>query len=114
MQGLVLSVKKSPRATDLNSYPITVVVPAGATRVINYPSEFVGLASGIQIINRDGANTITITVNNDVINAFTIPASAGISLNDQWVEQIAIVAGAAGTTVVQAQITPSKELGIGL
>lgn len=113
MQGLVLSVKKSPRSESLNSYPVTVVVPIASTRIVNYPSEFNSLASGIQIINRDGANTITITVNNDVINSFTIPASASIGLSDQWVEQIQVTSGAAGVVVIQAQVTNVKELGIG-
>ncbi len=110
MQGLVLSVKKGPRDEKLTSRPITISIPAGTNRIVNYPAEFRALASGVQIINRDGANTITITINNDVINSFTIPASASVGLSDQWIEQIQIVAGAAGVSVLQAQVTPLDEV----
>ncbi len=110
MQGLVLSVKKGPRDEKLTSRPITISVPAGTNRIVNFPAEFMALASGIQIINRDGANPITITINNDVINSFTIPASGSVGLSDQWIEQIQVIAGAAGVTVIQSQVTPLNEV----
>ena len=82
------------------------------TRIINYPTEFQGLAQGVTILNRDAANVITIIINDDRRNSFTIPGGASISFNDQWIEQVEVVAGAAGVTVVQAGVTPRGELGI--
>lgn len=112
MQGFLFLIKKSPRDTTITSRPITVIVGAGATRIVNFFGEFHGIASGLQVINRDGANAITIILNNDRTNAFTIPASGSLGMSDQWIEQIEIVAGAAGVSVLQAQLTPGNELGI--
>lgn len=114
MQGFLFSIKKSPRDTSLTSRPITVSIGAGVTRIVNFYGEFRGIASGLQVINRDGVNQITIIVNNDRINSFKIPASSSLGLSDQWIEQIEIVAGAAGVAVLQAQITPAQEIGIGI
>lgn len=113
MQGFLFSIRKSPRDTSLTSRPITVSVAVGTTRIVNFYGEFRGIASGLQVINRDGANAITIIVNNDRINAFTIPASGSVGMSDQWIEQIEITSGAAGVAILQAQLTPGNELGIG-
>ncbi len=113
MQGFLFTIKKSPRDTSLTSRPITISIGAGVTRIVNFYGEFRGIASGLQVINRDGANAITIIINNDRINAFTVPASGSFGMSDQWIEQIEIVAGAAGVTILNAQLTPGKELGVG-
>ncbi len=113
MQGFLFYIKKSPRDTGLTSRPIMVSIGAGVTRIVNFYGEFRGIASGLQVINRDGANTITIIVNNDRVNAFTIPASGSFGMSDQWIEQIEIAAGAAGVAILNAQLTPGNELGIG-
>lgn len=113
MRGFLFSIKKSPRDPSLTSRPANVVIAAGATRIINFYGEFGGIASGYQVINRDAANAITIIINNDRANSFTIPANGSFGASDQWVEQLEIVAGAAGVSVVTFQYTPINELGIG-
>jgi hypothetical protein len=112
MRGYLFQITKSPRAVDITSKPGTIIIPAGTSRTIEFANEVWGICSGFQVINRDGANTITITINNDTVNAFTIPASAAFGANDQWIEQLTIAAGAAGVSVLNFQYTPLNELGL--
>lgn len=112
MRGFTQQLRISPRDQRLPSSPVTVIVAAGATRIINFFNEFLGMASSIFILNRDGVNAITIILNNDRINAFTIPAGASYTASDQWIEQIEIVAGAVAVTSVNAQIVLGKDIGL--
>lgn len=112
MRGYLFQITKSPRSVDITSKPGTIVIAAGTTRTIEFANEVWGICSGYQIINRDGANTITITINNDTVNSFTIPASAAFGANDQWIEQITVTTGAAGPSVLTFQFTPLNELGL--
>lgn len=112
MRGYLFQITKSPRSVDITSKPATIVIAAGQTRTIEFANEVWGICSGFQVINRDGANTINITINNDTVNSFTIPASSSFGANDQWIEQLTIVAGAAGSSVLTFQYTPLSELGL--
>jgi len=112
LQGLILRPLPSPRAAQITVYPIVVSVAAATTRIIHYPTEFQGLAQGVLILNRDAANTITIIINDDRRNSFTISGGASIAFNDLWIEQIEVTAGAAGVTIIQAGVTPRRELNI--
>lgn len=112
MRGFTQQLKISPRDQSLPSHPITVNIPISTTRIVNFFNEFLGMASSLQVLNRDGTNPITIIINDDRINSFTIPASASISFSDQWIEQIEIVTGAAGVTVLFIQITLGKDIGL--
>ena len=112
MRGFTQQLRISPRDQRLPSSPITVIVAAGATRIINFFNEFLGMASSVFILNRDAVNTIQIIINNDRANAFTLPANASYTISDQWVEQIEIVAGAAAVTVVNAQMVLGKDIGL--
>jgi len=112
MRGFTQQLKISPTDSRLPSYPITVIVAAGATRIINFFNEFIGMARSVFILNRDAANTVTLIINNDRANSFTIPANASYTISDQWVEQIEIIAGAAAVTVVNAQMVLGKNIGL--
>jgi len=112
MRGFTQQIPVSPLDQRLASHPIVVSVPVSTTRIINFFNEFLGMASSIQVLNRDGTNAITIILNNDRINSFTIPASASITFDSQWMEQIEIVSGAAGVTVVMAQLVNAKDIGL--
>jgi len=112
LRGFTQQLRISPRDTRLPSHPITVSVPVATTRIVNFFNEFLGMASSIQILNRDGTNAVTIIINNDRINAFTIPASASIAFSDQWIEQVEVVSGALGVTIIFAQITLGKDIGL--
>ncbi len=112
MRGLTQQLKISPRDQRLPSYPITVIVAAAANRIINFFNEFLGMATAVFILNRDGANAVTIVINNDQSTSFTIPANASYTINDQWVEQIEVTAGAAAVTVINAQMVLAKDIGL--
>lgn len=112
MRGFTQQLRISPRDPRLPSAPVVISVPAGVTRIVNFFNEFLGMASSIQILNRDGTNTVLIHINNDRINAFTIPSGASISFSDQWIEQVEVAAGALGVTVIFAQIVPGKDIGL--
>ena len=112
MRGFTQLLRISPRDQRLPSAPVTVSVPVATTRIVNFFNEFLGMASSVQVLNRDGTNAITIIINNERINAFTIPAGASIAFSDQWIEQIEVVTGALGVTVIFAQITPGKDIGL--
>jgi len=112
MRGFTQLLRISPRDERLASSPITVIVAAGATRIINFFNEFLGMASSVIFINRDAANAMTIILNNDRSNAFTIPANGSFTLSEQWVEQVEITAGAAGVVIVNAQMVLGKDIGL--
>lgn len=112
MRGFSQQLRISPRDSRLPSSPVTINVPVATTRVVNFFNEFLGMASSLQILNRDGTNTVTIIINNDRINTFTIPASASISFSDQWIEQVEVVSGALGVTVLFIQIVPGRDIGL--
>ena len=112
MRGFTQQLRISPRDHRLPSAPIVISVPVATTRIINFFNEFLGMASSVQFLNRDGTNAITIIINNDRNNAFTIPASASIAFSDMWIEQVEVVSGALGVTVVFAQITQGKFIGL--
>lgn len=113
MFGLILGLKVGPRDTKLSSYTIPITIPLGTTRVINFFSEFRGIARSVEVINRDAANTCLVILNNDQINTFTIAASNQQGFNDQWIEQIAITAGAAGAVNLFIELVPRADLGFG-
>ena len=112
MRGFTQQLRISPRDQRLPSAPVIISVPVATTRIVNFFNEFLGMASSLQILNRDGTNAITIHINNDRINAFTIPASASITFSDQWIEQVEVLSGALGVTVIFAQIVPAKDIGL--
>lgn len=111
MQGLLLGNLPSPRSTEINSWTIPLTVAAGTTRIVNFYGEFRALARSIAFVNRDAANTCLVILNNDRINTFTIAPNSTFNFNDQWCEQVEIVAGAAGAVNLFLEVVPAKELG---
>ena len=111
MQGLILSSKlPGPRNTEIRSYTTALVVALGTTRIINFHNEFKGLARAVSFLNRDGTNSATITINNDRINQITIAPNSVFNLNDQWIEQVEVLAGGAGATNVMMEIVPIAQI----
>jgi len=112
LRGITQRITISPRSESLPSYPVSVTVLAGATRVLSIFQNFLGVGSSIQIINNDPANTIQFILNNDTINPITIGAGATLAINDQWVEQIEVTAAAGGTVILLIQIVQERDLGL--
>lgn len=113
MQGLILTLSKGPRDDNVRSYTVAITVGIGATRIINFKAEFRGLARSVSFFNRDGVNNATVILNNDRINTFTVASNGTFTLNDQWCEQIEIIAGAAGLVNTFSEIVPESDLGLG-
>lgn len=110
VSGLIFEITKAPRDLSIFSYPISVLIAAGLTQVVSFPQSFLGMARSVNFRNNDGANAVTLAINGDLINTINLPASGTFSLNDMWIEEVRVVAGAAGSTVVNAEIVPLEEL----
>jgi len=84
--------------------PVSVIIPAGVTRTISFPNEFFGRAIAIRISNNDAANVATYQINGGSRATLTLAANANRTINDTIINLITIVAGAAGSVQVEAQV----------
>lgn len=100
IQGFVVTTK--PKDVTLESFPAVDSVAAGATTTISYPNQYKGVALSVAILNQDGANACTISINGS--QSFSLSAGGAFSVNDQNIVSVKIVAGAAGVTDVVAQV----------
>jgi len=103
IQGFVISTK--PKDVTLESFPTVDNIAAGATTTIVYPSQYLGVAISVAIINQDSANTCSISLNGS--RAFNLSASGQFNVNDQNIVSVTITAGAAAITNVVAQVAPT-------
>jgi len=104
------TISKPPKDLKLFSYPVLVLVAAGATRTISTPEEFNGFAISVQLINQDGTNNALGRINGVTTPQFNIPASGSIGFTDMWINQIQVVAGALGAVVVLMQMVVSEQV----
>lgn len=107
---LGFQLKKSAKDLSTQAYSIPITVPAGTTRVLNFPSEFNGVCSSVAIQNTDAANAAIGILNNDRINSFSILNGTPVSLGVQWIVQIEITAGVAAACLVICEIVPLEEV----
>ena len=84
--------------------PIMVVVPAGVTRTISFPNEFLGIATSLLISNLDAANIATYQIGGAAMPTLTLSTGAFRVIDDTKVKLITITAGAAGAVQVEAQV----------
>ena len=103
IQGFVISTK--PKDVTLESFPTVDHIATGATTTIVYPSQYMGVAISAAIINQDGTNTCTISLNGST--SFTLSAGGSFNVNDQNIVSIKITAGAAGGVDVVGQVAPT-------
>jgi len=103
IQGFVITTK--PKDVTLESFPTVDNIAAGATTTIVYPSQYMGVAISVAIINQDSANTCSISLNGST--AFNLSASGQFNVNDQNIISVKITAGAAAITNVVAQVAPT-------
>lgn len=93
------------KVTDLDlAPPLRVVVPAGTTRVISFPNEFMGSAVALQLQNEDGANAATYRYGGESQPLKNLPPGATRDVSAAIVNLLEVNAGAAGVTVVEFQI----------
>ncbi len=86
-------------------YPIRVVCPAGATTNISFPDQFLGRAIAIKITNNDAANAASYDYNLNRVFA-NLAASSFDVVDGAVVNYLTVIAGAAGTVLVEAQVLP--------
>ena len=103
IQGFVITTK--PKDVTLESFPTVDNVATGATTTISYPNQYKGVALSVAIINQDGTNACTISVNGST--SFALSAGGSFSINDQNIVSVKITAGAAGGCSVVAQVAPT-------
>ena len=84
--------------------PVMVVVPAGITRTISFPNEFLGEAVSILISNLDAANIATYQIGGNAQPVLTLSTGAFRTIDDTKIKIITITAGAAGAVQVEAQV----------
>ncbi len=102
IQGFRVTTK--PSDTTAESTMVADIVAAGATQTIHYPTQYRSIAISLAIKNQDAANACTFSVNGQP--AISLSAGADQNINNQSIVSVQIVAGAAGTTDLLAQVTP--------
>ena len=103
IQGFVVTTK--PKDVTLESFPTVDHIATGVTTTIVYPSQYMGVAISAAIINQDGTNTCTISLNGST--SFTLSAGGSFNVNDQNIISVKITAGAAGGVDAVAQVAPT-------
>jgi len=103
IQGFVITTK--PKDVTLESFPTVDTIATGATTSIVYPSQYKGVAISVAIINQDGTNACTISLNGST--SFQLSAGGQFNVNDQNIVSVTGTAGAAGGIDVVAQVAPT-------
>jgi len=103
IQGFVVTTK--PKDVTLESFPTVDHIATGATTTIVYPGQYMGVAISVAIINQDGVNACTISLNGST--SFSLSSGAQFNVNDQNIISVKITAGAAGGVDVVAQVAPT-------
>lgn len=87
-------------------YPVRVICLANVTTGISFPDQFLGRAISLKITNNDGTNAASYDYN--LNGQFQNLAASGFSTVDNtMVNYLTIIAGAAGTVLVEAQVIPA-------
>ena len=102
IQGYHVNVK--PSDTTAESTMVADIIPAGATQTIHYPTQYRAYAISAAIKNQDPLNRCSFSINGQP--AIQLSAGADQNINNQSIVSIQIVAGAAGTTDILAQVSP--------
>jgi|TARA_R110000751_G_scaffold199644_1_gene304442 hypothetical protein len=89
-------------------YPIRVICPQGVQTDISFPDQFLGRAIALKIRNNDGANTATYDYNLNRTFA-SLAASTFDTIDGAVVNYLTVIAGAAGSCLVEAQVLPLQK-----
>lgn len=88
-------------------YPVRVVCPPGVTTGLSFPDQFLGRAISLKITNNDGTNAASYDYNLNSVFA-NLPASTFATVDNTVVNYLTVIAGAAGTVLVEAQVLPAS------
>ena len=87
-------------------YPVRVICPANVTTGISFPDQFLGRAISLKISNNDSANAASYDYN--LNGQFQNLAASNFSTVDNTVvNYLTVIAGAAGTVLIEAQVIPA-------
>jgi hypothetical protein len=84
--------------------PVTVNIPAGTTRIISFPDEFLGICRSILISNLDAVNIATYRIGGSAQQILSLTTGGFRTIDGTKIKIIEITAGAAGATQVEAQV----------
>ena len=87
-------------------YPVRIVCAQGVTTGISFPDQFLGRAINLKITNNDGTNAASYDYNLNQTFA-NLPASNFSTIDNTVVNYLTVIAGAAGTVLVEAQVLPA-------
>ena len=87
-------------------YPVRLVCLQGVTTAISFPDQFLGRAINLKITNNDGTNAASYDYNLNQTFA-NLPASNFSTIDNTVVNYLTVIAGAAGTVLVEAQVLPA-------
>ena len=102
-------IDRNPRDLLLQAYPLPFICPAGVSTILNFPNRVNGIARSIEVSNNDIVNAASFRINGDIINPKTLALGAFRTINDQWIVQVEVIAGAAASVDVTAEIVPLSE-----
>ena len=105
---MTFSLSNQPNISTLPLlYPVRVICAAGVTTGISFPDQFMGRAVSIKISNNDSANAASYDYN--LNGQFQNLAASNFSTIDNTiVNYLTVIAGAAGTTLIEAQVIPAS------
>ena len=103
IQGYHVNIKPSDPTAE-STYVSDIIAAGAGASTIHYPSQYRAYAISAAIKNQDGANACTFSINGQP--AISLSAGADQNINNQSIVSIQIIAGAAGTTDILAQVTP--------
>jgi|TARA_R110000796_G_scaffold73075_2_gene164661 hypothetical protein len=88
-------------------YPVRIVCLAGVTTGISFPDQFLGRAISLKITNNDATNAATYDYNLNGQFA-NLSASSFSTIDNTVINYLTVVAGAAGTVLIEAQVLPAS------
>ena len=88
-------------------YVVRVICPPGVTTNISFPDQFLGRAISLKITNNDAANAASYDYN--LNGQFqNLSASSFSTVDNTVVNYLTVIAGAAGTVLIEAQVLPAS------
>ena len=87
-------------------YPVRILCPQGVTTNISFPDQFLGRCINLKITNNDGTNTASYDYNLNGVFA-NLASGTFATVDNAVINYLTVIAGAAGTTLIEAQVLPA-------
>ena len=87
-------------------YPVRIICPQGVQTNISFPDQYLGRAINLKITNNDGTNSSSYDYNLNGVFA-NLPASNFSTISNTVVNYLTVIAGAADSVLVEAQVLPA-------